>query len=819
MYAQQQHTKSPNKRKYLLLLFFCMLFVSAKISAQENDTILKIQNTANGIIRPDYELSFVIPENPLFVYDSITGNLMVYDNSTSPPTQVGEQKLNGNGTSVFPITVKDKDGNIYKLTEGTETDENGNKIINSEYLGKQGAPLTADNFDANALTPNTAIARFDNAAESKYAIDEFDEKFSNSNRVKDKYTKLGDYNVLWKFLPEGGNDKIQANITLIDNTLDADKIIFQTPQGTIYEKKKIAENQYELTIIAGADNDVQQIYALYPASANKFHTLGRIDVVTYTPQTAKLVVVSVNGNSINTNDLKTYLNGVYNGVGVKFEIETDAFTYENAIHLFDESSGWFSRYTAAMKAFNNAYKNYTGANYDKNKNYLFVLDKDQSNRSDRDALGFMPLGGRFGYLFTENLSANQINDIAAHELGHGVWALKHTFDNDYGDISVNTTDNLMDYTEDKHHLAKWQWEIIRYPALFTDPFGGDDEGEFSWIIIDIKHTKLLNYVYNKNLKTYNDTETTSYKTDEWEKEWKYNTTKPNEIVNNVIQTIKSTDKNNIIGKITLSDYGIYIGKHIFENKEYPVAVYSRKKNINNIKKTVIKARKDLINDDIKKHIYAQVYIFDYAVLAFYEEGYNEPILILQTPAKADGFLTIYLMYLGILTDSRNIELDNVRWIGQFSSEINGRNCHWCGQSGSCCNGGTPCSTCPNDSTKKCCEIACTDILEENKCDFCTNETICDDNNKCKSNNCCFQTSLAMIEQFGLTTDRNQAIDIATLISEKNWKEQSDLQTNAAKFEESITYIDETLNAGNPILIGVHYKNTYSEPYNKKKATF
>ncbi|MDR2407324.1 MAG: hypothetical protein LBE13_04320, partial [Bacteroidales bacterium] len=25
---------------------------------------------------------------------------------------------------------------------------------------------------------------------------------------------------------------------------------------------------------------------------------------------------------------------------------------------------------------------------------------------------------------------------------------------------------------------KWQWEIIRYPALFTDPFGGDEEGEY-----------------------------------------------------------------------------------------------------------------------------------------------------------------------------------------------------------------------------------------------------------------------------------------------------------------------------------------------------
>jgi hypothetical protein len=76
----------------------------------------------------------------------------------------------------------------------------------------------------------------------------------------------------------------------------------------------------------------------------------------------------------------------------------------------------------------------------------------------------------------------------------------------------------------------------------------------------------------------------------------------------------------------------------------------------------------------------------------------------------------------------------------------------------------------------------------------------------------------MIEQFGLTTDRNQAIDIATLINSNSWKKQSDLQADAAKFEESIAYIDETLTAGNPVLIGVHYKNEKAKLYNANKAT-
>jgi hypothetical protein len=44
MHTQLQHIKSVNKRIYLLLIFLCVLLCTTKISAQENNTILKIQN-------------------------------------------------------------------------------------------------------------------------------------------------------------------------------------------------------------------------------------------------------------------------------------------------------------------------------------------------------------------------------------------------------------------------------------------------------------------------------------------------------------------------------------------------------------------------------------------------------------------------------------------------------------------------------------------------------------------------------------------------------------------------------------------------------
>ncbi|MDR1199922.1 MAG: hypothetical protein LBK94_13095, partial [Prevotellaceae bacterium] len=62
-----------------------VLFACNNIYSQEKNTI-QFRNTANGIIRPDYTFNFVIPENPVFVYDT-TGYLIVYDYSTTPPTE------------------------------------------------------------------------------------------------------------------------------------------------------------------------------------------------------------------------------------------------------------------------------------------------------------------------------------------------------------------------------------------------------------------------------------------------------------------------------------------------------------------------------------------------------------------------------------------------------------------------------------------------------------------------------------------------------------------------------------------------------------
>jgi hypothetical protein len=66
--------------------------------------------------------------------------------------------------------------------------------IKSEYLGKQGTPLSADNFDTDKIDSDKAIVSFEKGA-GKYAFDKFDIKFSGRVRIRDKYTKIDDYRI------------------------------------------------------------------------------------------------------------------------------------------------------------------------------------------------------------------------------------------------------------------------------------------------------------------------------------------------------------------------------------------------------------------------------------------------------------------------------------------------------------------------------------------------------------------------------------------------------------------------------------------------
>ncbi len=164
----------------------------------------------------------------------------------------------------------------------------------------------------------------------------------------------------------------------------------------------------------------------------------------------------------------------------------------------EKGSGLLSDYNAKMKDLQRAYRDAKGI--DKNTCYLFILDKSGAGKN-RDAQGFMPRGNQFGYIFTDGLSTKDINQIIAHELGHGVWKLAHTFNKSYGEkLAQGTTDNLMDYSG-KTHIAKWQWDIMAQPALLVNPLEGDEKGMAKSISDAIDYDKLVKWLRDNQGKT------------------------------------------------------------------------------------------------------------------------------------------------------------------------------------------------------------------------------------------------------------------------------------------------------------------------------
>ncbi|MDR1091834.1 MAG: hypothetical protein LBL79_12240, partial [Prevotella sp.] len=129
-----------------------------------------------------------------------------------------------------------------------------------------------------------------------------------------------------------------------------------------------------------------------------------------------------------------------------------------------------------MKALQDAYKEHKGG-LESETAYLFIMD-DSGNGKNRDTQGFMPQGKQFGYIFLKNIkdSKEDVNQIIAHDLGHGRWKLSHTFDSTYGEkIAKDDKLNLMSYGGGTH-LAKWQWDVMDMPAWFTNPLEGDEKG-------------------------------------------------------------------------------------------------------------------------------------------------------------------------------------------------------------------------------------------------------------------------------------------------------------------------------------------------------
>jgi len=85
----------------------------------------------------------------------------------------------GNQVLVFPMTVKDKDGNVYLVEKVSDPNDSTKEIAKATKLGNIGTPLPTGSFNPDQLNGDKAIVTFTKGS-GHYGFDTWDEYFTTT---------------------------------------------------------------------------------------------------------------------------------------------------------------------------------------------------------------------------------------------------------------------------------------------------------------------------------------------------------------------------------------------------------------------------------------------------------------------------------------------------------------------------------------------------------------------------------------------------------------------------------------------------------------
>ena len=354
-------------------------------------------------------------------------------------------------------------------SEGRVGRKHGLKVERVDKIGS---------FDASRLAHDVGTVRFEPSAQGRYAFDDGTEPWYERSVKLDEYYKpfAKGYIAPWKLIPTGEQDVVTARYEG-KKAIDLSRVRFATsPNSPALPAELHQESKtWSLKLPATDAQSSYDVYAIYEGEV-----LGKLRVVSYPKQRHKLTLVPVNDAQLDKAQIERELNSIYNSVGVHFDVEVDARMRGN--YSWDRDGdgklsvvgkSFFGRVrevkeSAEMEYLKKAYTQLAGT---LDGVYLFITEGAQGlDDKPQSLLGEMPRRSRFGYIFSGNSpneGASALSHTIAHELGHGLFTLQHTFDDEYGGTkSQGQTRNLMDYATGKE-LAAFQWNVLANPAVFT----------------------------------------------------------------------------------------------------------------------------------------------------------------------------------------------------------------------------------------------------------------------------------------------------------------------------------------------------------------
>lgn len=443
-----------------------------------------------AIISSDISLKVSLPKDPIPTVEyNFESKLLTFYDATGAVI-VSTELNNPAGEKVFPIIVEDENGELYQISE-TKSDS-GESEVTISHIGKKGRKIPSDAFSGDFIDEHIAVVEFE-TLDSPYSFDTYMEYYKNIPLINQintlepnlRYPELAkDYHTPWQFIPLGEKVNLKAKLKIKDKKAEFEPkdIVFATEEGVIMPSTfNEKDNTYTFSAPASAQEGYYFIHALYERGDNDYLHFGKIGIDTRKPINAKVVLVPMGGD-YNHGSLSAGINFISKQVGLSWQVEeyTDfEYSSELSASLFEKNSGVLFSYNDAQSVLNSALKAHLGSKFDPSACYVFMFDKAPF-KNDRNIIGFMPRGGKFGYIHCQGLSSESLAQILTHELMHGQFLLRHTFDDKYANglkQGVNPT-NLMDYKGGRH-IAKWQWDQIYDPAITTSLIKYDEEGEWT----------------------------------------------------------------------------------------------------------------------------------------------------------------------------------------------------------------------------------------------------------------------------------------------------------------------------------------------------
>ena len=292
------------------------------------------------------------------------------------------------------------------------------------------------------------------------------------------------YPVAWKALPSGGTTSVLAQVE--KGVSFPPGVVFRQDGNTLSSQPATQNHQQQLTL-TGQMHEQEGSLEVYASREEDAVLVGKLRTISYDVLYKRLVLVvpdDVTSDMLYLDRVSQKVQATLAQAGVSLTIEIQKFDTEwvdRDVPLEDETSGMLSNYPKELKR---VIKDYRQEHDEEAETaYIFLAGSSSTGK-----LGYMPKKRPYGFVYRNaHYYAKEVAKTIAHELGHGLFRLEHTFEA-YPALTKGSTDNLMDYGKGTR-LHKYQWDLVHDPKAMLGWFQDDEENadmtfrqDVEWIV-------------------------------------------------------------------------------------------------------------------------------------------------------------------------------------------------------------------------------------------------------------------------------------------------------------------------------------------------